>query len=108
MQIALAQTIYNLLGILLFYPIPFMRHIPINLAMKLGDKTAKYKWFALLYIVVIFFLMPGLLLALSLLPSTWVVCIVSLLAVVIGLLILINLLQAWSNFTPFVHLIHRH
>jgi len=94
MQIALAQTIYNLLGIVLFYPIPFLRHIPIKLAMKLGDKTAKYKWFALVYIVVVFFLMPGLLLALSLLPSPWVVGVISLLVVVIGLLILINLLQA--------------
>uniref|UniRef100_A0A914QFY4 Uncharacterized protein n=1 Tax=Panagrolaimus davidi TaxID=227884 RepID=A0A914QFY4_9BILA len=44
LQIALAQTIYNLFGILAFYPIPFLRHLPIQLAMKLGDKTAKASW----------------------------------------------------------------
>lgn len=41
MQIALCQTVYNILSILFFYPIPFTRRIPITLAMKFGDLTAK-------------------------------------------------------------------
>jgi hypothetical protein len=38
---ALAQTTYNVVGVLLFYPIPFMRAIPIHLAKKLGNIVAK-------------------------------------------------------------------
>ncbi|KAI6243657.1 Sodium-dependent phosphate transport protein 2B-like protein [Aphelenchoides fujianensis] len=41
LQIALCQTLYNVIGVLLFYPIPFMRKIPLTIAMKLGDTTAK-------------------------------------------------------------------
>ena len=41
MQIALCQTVYNLLSILFFYPVPFTRKIPITLAMRFGDLTAK-------------------------------------------------------------------
>ncbi|KAH7714788.1 Sodium-dependent phosphate transport protein [Aphelenchoides avenae] len=41
LQIAICQMIYNLLGIVLFYPIPPLRRFPIFLSMKLGDTVAK-------------------------------------------------------------------
>merc|ERR1712088_705908 len=45
-QIALVHLMFNIIGIAIFYPIPFMRW-PISLAQTLGDTTAKYRWFAL-------------------------------------------------------------
>uniref|UniRef100_A0AC34FTK4 Sodium-dependent phosphate transporter n=1 Tax=Panagrolaimus sp. ES5 TaxID=591445 RepID=A0AC34FTK4_9BILA len=93
LQIALAQTIYNLFGIFAFYPIPFLRHVPIQLAMKLGDKTAKYRWFALVYIAVVFFIVPAILLGISFLPQ--VAMIISLAAIILffAFIITINVLQ---------------
>ncbi|KAI6174161.1 Sodium-dependent inorganic phosphate transporter [Aphelenchoides besseyi] len=50
LQISLCQILYNVFGVILFYPVPFLRNIPIRIATKLGDTTAKYRWFALYYI----------------------------------------------------------
>uniref|UniRef100_A0A914E840 Uncharacterized protein n=1 Tax=Acrobeloides nanus TaxID=290746 RepID=A0A914E840_9BILA len=47
LQMALAQTVYNLIGVILFYPIPFMRRIPINIAKKLANKTSKVSIYGL-------------------------------------------------------------
>ena len=57
LQIALVHLFFNLSGILLFYCIPFMR-FPVSLAAKLGNTTADYPWFAVLYLVLMFFLLP--------------------------------------------------
>jgi sodium-dependent phosphate cotransporter len=43
MQIALCHLLFNVTGILLFYPIPFLRW-PIAMAKFLGDTTAKYRY----------------------------------------------------------------
>lgn len=45
------------MGILLWYPIPFMR-VPIRLARGLGNHTAKYRWFAALYLILCFLVFP--------------------------------------------------
>lgn len=64
-QIALVHLFFNIFGILIYYPIPFMR-FPIPLAKKLGETTAKYRWFAVLYLFVMFFFLPGFVFILSL------------------------------------------
>ena len=38
---ALCQAIFNILGIVLFYPLPYVNKVSDQLAMKLGNKTAK-------------------------------------------------------------------
>uniref|UniRef100_A0AC34QZS6 Uncharacterized protein n=1 Tax=Panagrolaimus sp. JU765 TaxID=591449 RepID=A0AC34QZS6_9BILA len=91
---AFSQTYYNLFGAVLFYPIPFLRHIPIKLSMKLGDKTAKYRWFALVYIFTIFFLMPGVLLGISFLPPPAMFTVLGILIVFFGGIIAINVFQS--------------
>ena len=52
-------------GILLFYPVPFMRW-PLVACKILGRTTAKYRWFAVFYLIIAFFVLPALILALSL------------------------------------------
>uniref|UniRef100_A0A8C2IMH1 Sodium-dependent phosphate transport protein 2B n=1 Tax=Cyprinus carpio TaxID=7962 RepID=A0A8C2IMH1_CYPCA len=64
LQISLCHFFFNISGILLWYPIPFTR-IPIRLAKALGNRTAKYRWFAALYLILCFFLFPLLVLGLS-------------------------------------------
>ena len=57
-QIALCHLFFNLTGILIWYPLPFMRKIPINIARFLGRTTARYRWFAVVYLVLMFFVLP--------------------------------------------------
>jgi sodium-dependent phosphate cotransporter len=63
-QIAMVHLFFNVIGILIFYPIPAMRW-PIVLAKHLGDLTAQYRWFAAVYLVGSFFLLPSFVFALS-------------------------------------------
>ena len=67
LQIALCHTLFNLVGIFIWYPIPYMRKIPLNMAKFLGNTTAKYRWVAILYVVGLFFLMPVIVFVLSML-----------------------------------------
>ncbi|KAE8287606.1 Sodium-dependent phosphate transport protein 2A [Larimichthys crocea] len=63
-QVALCHFFFNLLGILLWYPIPATR-LPIRMACALGRCTARYRWFAILYLLLCFLLFPSLVFALS-------------------------------------------
>ncbi|XP_037386219.1 sodium-dependent phosphate transport protein 2B-like [Talpa occidentalis] len=65
LQIALCHFFFNISGILLWYPIPFTR-LPIYMAKGLGNISAKYRWFAVFYLLFFFFLIPLAVLGLSL------------------------------------------
>jgi sodium-dependent phosphate cotransporter len=65
MQTALAHLFFNISGILLWYPIPFMRRVPLNLARKLGKTTRIWRGFPIVYIIVMFFIVPLILLGVS-------------------------------------------
>ncbi|CAN5898906.1 sodium:phosphate symporter [soil metagenome] len=58
LQIALVHLLFNLAGILLFYPVPALRNIPINGAERLADLATRRKSLVLAYLVVFFVLMP--------------------------------------------------
>jgi sodium-dependent phosphate cotransporter len=64
-QIALCHLFFNVFGILVWFPIPRMREIPIAAAKQLGTFTRKYKGFPVFYILVAFVLVPGVLLGVS-------------------------------------------
>ena len=42
-----------------------MRHLPISASRFLGNTTAKYRWFAIFYLVVIFIGLPALAIGIS-------------------------------------------
>ena len=65
MQVALAHFFFNIFGIVIWYPIPFMRRIPISMAKVLGKATRLWRGFPLLYLAIAFFLLPLLLLGIS-------------------------------------------
>ncbi|CAB1325249.1 unnamed protein product, partial [Coregonus sp. 'balchen'] len=93
--IALCHFFFNIMGILLWYPIPVTR-VPIRMARALGERTAKYRWFAVLYLLVCFLLLPSLVLGLSL--AGWRVML-GVGAPFVGVTVfiaLVNLMQAHS------------
>uniref|UniRef100_H2ZYR8 Solute carrier family 34 member 3 n=1 Tax=Latimeria chalumnae TaxID=7897 RepID=H2ZYR8_LATCH len=63
-QVALIHLFFNLSGLALWYVVPILR-IPIPLAKMFANITAKYRWFAILYVLLSFFLIPGAILGLS-------------------------------------------
>merc|ERR1712121_534634 len=68
LKIALVHLLFNLTGILMFYPIPVMRW-PISIARVLGNTTAKYRWLAVVYLSFMFFLFPITMIGLSMAGS---------------------------------------
>jgi len=52
------HLLFNVSGILIIYPIPAIRRIPIRLAQALAKRTAERRIYALIYMVSVFFLMP--------------------------------------------------
>ena len=94
MQIALCHLFFNIFGIIIWYPAPPMRKVPIACAKKMGNTTAKYRWFAVAYIALVFFLVPAIVFGLSM--AGWYVCLavvgpLIILAIVIGV---INAIQS--------------
>ncbi|XP_055969082.1 sodium-dependent phosphate transport protein 2A [Sorex fumeus] len=63
-QIALCHFFFNISGILLWYPVPCTR-LPIRMAKALGKRTSKYRWFAVLYLLLCFLLLPSLVFGIS-------------------------------------------
>jgi sodium-dependent phosphate cotransporter len=60
LTVALVHLLFNLTGIVLLYPIPAVRRIPIRLATALARRTARRRMFAVYYMVGVFFVMPML------------------------------------------------
>ncbi|ESO94277.1 hypothetical protein LOTGIDRAFT_232514 [Lottia gigantea] len=94
LQLALCHLFFNILGILLYYPIPFMRKLPLRGARFLGDTTAEYRWFAIFYLFMMFLVMPGVFFGVSMagkIPLIIVICTVLTLGVTITI---VNILQS--------------
>ncbi len=92
-QIALCHLIFNISGILIWYPLPFMRKVPIYMAKTLGNTTATYRWFAFFYLIMMFFVLPGTIFGLSMI-SFWALAGVGIPVIIITtVVIVINILQ---------------
>lgn len=65
LQVALAHLFFNITGIIIFYPIPYMRNIPLHAARQLGKATRVFRLFPVVYILTCFIICPLLLLGLS-------------------------------------------
>ena len=58
-QIALCHLLFNVFGLIIWFPIPFMRRIPLSMARTLGRYTRSMKWFPVVYLVTAFGIIPG-------------------------------------------------
>lgn len=56
--IAIAHFLFNFLGVLIFFPVPILRQIPIDLASFLGKLTLKYRLVGFVYLLSAFFFIP--------------------------------------------------
>ena len=64
LQISLCHLLFNITGIVLFYPVPMTR-VPIPMAKFLGETTSKYRWFSIAYLIGMFFVLPAIIFGLS-------------------------------------------
>ncbi|XP_013777382.1 sodium-dependent phosphate transport protein 2B-like [Limulus polyphemus] len=92
LQLALCHLFFNISGIILFFPLPFLR-FPIRLAKILGNTTAKYRWFSMFYLFMMFLILPGIVFGLSA-AGTTVLLAVGIPILIIGfLVVVINIIQ---------------
>jgi len=70
LQVSLCHLFFNITGIIIWYPIPIMRNVPLNAARGLGKMTKWWRLFPVIYIIVMFFLLPLALLGISWLFTT--------------------------------------
>jgi sodium-dependent phosphate cotransporter len=56
--IAIVHLLFNFIGVLIFFPIPILRNIPITLANGMGMLTLKYRLAGFVYLLTTFFFVP--------------------------------------------------
>jgi len=100
LQIALVHLLFNLTGIILFYPVPVMRW-PISIARVLGNTTAQYRWFAVVYLCFMFFIFPLTMFGLSMCGSMVVITFTVLLVTLLAFSVTVTKMQtACPNYLP--------
>ncbi|XP_026529158.1 sodium-dependent phosphate transport protein 2A [Notechis scutatus] len=95
LQIALCHFFFNISGILLWYPLPCTR-LPIRMAKALGEQTAKYRWFAVFYLIICFLLLPSLVFGLSVAGWQVLVGVGSPFLILLACVAVINIMQSRS------------
>ncbi len=57
---AFAHLLFNVLGILIIWPIPFIRRIPMKVAQRMGALAGRYRVFPVAFISLVYFFVPAL------------------------------------------------
>ena len=65
MVAAFAHLFFNIFGILIVYANPILREIPLKLSVAFADLAIKNKIYPILYLIVVFFLTPFLIIFLG-------------------------------------------
>lgn len=60
-DIAITHFLINFFGVILFLLVPYLRELPLILALGLGKLTRKYRLVGFIYILMVFFVIPFLL-----------------------------------------------
>eukprot|EP00416_Gambierdiscus_australes_P012304 CAMPEP_0171147984 /NCGR_PEP_ID=MMETSP0766_2-20121228/148339_1 /TAXON_ID=439317 /ORGANISM="Gambierdiscus australes, Strain CAWD 149" /LENGTH=586 /DNA_ID=CAMNT_0011611893 /DNA_START=56 /DNA_END=1816 /DNA_ORIENTATION=- len=89
LHIALCHLFFNIIGILIFFPAPPMRRIPLSAAKTLGLYASYYRAVPAIYILVSFVIVPGIALGISALFGA---------SVAGGVIVLIIVLAALGGF----------
>lgn len=58
LTVAFAHLLFNCVGILVIWPIPSIRKLPQNLARRLAHVSIQNRWFPIIYILLLFYLLP--------------------------------------------------
>jgi len=65
LQVALVHLSYNMLGVIVIYGLPFLRVIPMHAAEGLAALAVRRKLYVVLYVGLVFFLVPAVLIWVS-------------------------------------------
>jgi sodium-dependent phosphate cotransporter len=68
-QVSICHLLFNIIGIAIWFPIPFMRAVPLAWARLMGEYVSAFPWFGVFYIAVAFVALPIALYFCSLLIS---------------------------------------
>lgn len=60
-NIAITHLLFNITGLLIFLPFAAMRRLLIRLSVSFGEIVAKYRVILIIYVIIIFFLVPFIL-----------------------------------------------
>lgn len=96
LQIALCHLSFNSLGIILLYPVEYIRNIPIIAAKFMGKIAKHYKFFPIIYLIFCFVLMPFIILGTSLLFE------LNTMGVIFGTVICVSLVLFFLKITYWV------
>jgi solute carrier family 34 (sodium-dependent phosphate cotransporter) len=58
LQIALVHLLFNLVGVLAFFPVPALRDLPVRVAQVLAEQAIRRRTTVLVYIVLLFVVVP--------------------------------------------------
>jgi sodium-dependent phosphate cotransporter len=97
LHVALCHLFFNITGIVIWYPVPFMRNIPLDMARVLGKGTRVWRGFPIVYILTCFLLLPLILFGISSLfeqDSKGFLVLGSIVVIILGLL-LIYFIYKW-------------
>ena len=94
LRVACSHLLFNISGIILWYVVWPLRSWPIEAAKFLGNTTAQYRWFALAYLVVCFFLMPGIFMAVSLASTAACIVLAAIIVGVAAFVVIVTMLQS--------------
>lgn len=61
-SVAISHVLFNVTGTVVLYPIPLVRRVPLALARGLGEIASRHRWLAIVYVALVFFGVPLLLL----------------------------------------------
>ena len=62
LEIAMVHMLYNFIGVVVIYGIPFLCKLPLSGAQMLANIASERKYLAFIYIISVFFVIPGILL----------------------------------------------
>jgi sodium-dependent phosphate cotransporter len=60
LTIALCHLLFNICGMIVFFPVKSIRMIPVRLAEKVAEQVSRKRIWAFIYIILIFFVIPGI------------------------------------------------
>ncbi|MCK4519786.1 MAG: Na/Pi symporter [Candidatus Omnitrophica bacterium] len=63
--VAFVHFLFNVIGVCFIYPVKALRQIPIKLAKNLGNLAFKKRRYVFIYVLTLFFIIPGLLIFIS-------------------------------------------
>merc|ERR1719197_796467 len=95
-QVSICHLLFNILGITIWFPIPFMRAVPLAWARMMGEYVSLFPWFGAFYIGVAFVALPIALYFISLLLNFGVVGIIA--NVVLNVLVVGGTVALMKNF----------